>query len=154
MASKENFKTLPGQVDYSNARWAPVINSVVLYKNKILIVKRSPSLRFYPDHWNGISGFLDDDRSLKEKVLSELKEETGMGKNCIKAIKLGNIFDQEAPEFKKTWIVHPVLVKVKTDKIKLDWEAKEYKWVTPKKAEKHKLVPGFEKVIESFKLLK
>jgi hypothetical protein len=30
------FKAKPGQVDYGKARWAPVINCVVKYKDKVL----------------------------------------------------------------------------------------------------------------------
>jgi len=70
-----------------------------------------------------------------------------------KSIQLGEIFDQEAPQYKKTWIVHPVLVKIKTDKIKLNWEAQDYKWVSLKDAKKFKLLPGFEKVLEKISLL-
>ena len=71
------FKPKPGQIDYTNARWAPVINCVVKYKDRILIVQRSSKLNFYPGYWNGISGFLDDKRSLEEKARDELKEEAG-----------------------------------------------------------------------------
>jgi hypothetical protein len=69
-------------------------------------------------------------------------------KNKIKKIRLGEIFDQEAPEHKKTWIVHPVLVEVSTDKIKLDWEAQRYEWIEMKKAGKLKLLPGFNQVLK------
>jgi len=147
--SKIKFKPKPGQVDYTKARWAPVINCVVKYKDKILIVKRSNKLRLYPGYWNGISGFLDDQQSLGQKVKNELKEEIGIQPKDIVKIKLGEIFNQEEPKYKKTWIVHPVLVKIKTDKVKLDWEAEEYKWVTVNEVKNFKLLPGFDKVIKN-----
>lgn len=142
------FKAKTGQVDYTNARWAPVINCVLKYGNKILVVERSKELNFYPGYWNGISGFLDDQRSLNEKVYDELKEELEISKTNIKKIKLGEIFDQDEPKYKKTWIIHPVLVEVKTDKIKLDWEAKNYKWLNFREAKRLKLLPGFDNVLE------
>lgn len=145
---KLKFKPKPGQVDYTNARWAPVINCVLKYKDKILVVQRSKKLNFYPGYWNGISGFLDDQKSLTEKVVEELREELGISKNKIKQIWLGDIFDQEEPKYKKTWIVHPVLVTVKTDKIKLDWEAKSCKWITPREAKRLELLPGFDEVLK------
>lgn len=145
---KSKFKLKSGQVDYTNARWVPVINCVLKYKNKILVVERSKELNFYPGYWNGISGFLDDQRSLNEKVYDELKEELGISKTNINKIKLGEIFDQDEPKYKKTWIVHSVLVEVKTDKIKLDWEARNYKWLTLQEVNKLKLLPGFDKVLE------
>lgn len=146
----KKFKPKPGQVNFTNARWAPVINCVVKYKNKILIVKRSDKLNFYPGYWNVISGFLDDHQTIKEKVTEELKEELGITKNKIISIKIGQIFDQEEPKYKKTWIVHPVLVLVKTDKIKLDWEAQNYKWIYRKEIKHYKLLLGFDKVIKNF----
>jgi isopentenyldiphosphate isomerase len=144
----EKFKTKPGQIDFTHARWAPVINCVLKFKNKILIVQRNKDLNFYPSYWNGISGFLDDDRKLKQKVQDELNEELKISKKQIAKIKLGEIFDQEEQKYKKTWIVHPVFVEVTTDKINLDWEAENYKWIKFNEIKEYKLLPGFDKVIE------
>lgn len=142
------FRPKRGQVDYTNARWAPVINCVVKHKNKILIVRRSQSLKLYPNYWNGISGFLDDERDLETKVREELKEEAGISAKDIIAIHLGEIFDQEEPRYKKTWVVHPVLVKVASSKIELDWEANGYKWINPSEIKNYKLLPGFDTVLK------
>ena len=144
----KTFKPKPGQVDYTNIRWAPVINCVLKYKNKVLLLQRSETLNFYPGFWNGVSGFLDDNKSLEEKVVEELKEELGLKKSEIKNMKSGEVFDQDEPKYTKTWIVHPVLVEVKTEKIKLDWESRNCKWVSFKEAVMMKLLPGFDKVLE------
>jgi isopentenyldiphosphate isomerase len=143
------FKPKPGQVDYTRVRFAPVINCVLKYKNKILIVQRSKELNFYPGYWNGTSGFLDDKRTLYQKIEGEIKEELGVDRENILSIKLGNIFHQEEKKYKKTWIVHPVLVKVKTERVKLDWEAQDYKWVSKKEIKNYRLLPGFEKVLRN-----
>jgi len=87
-----------------------VVNCVLRHKGRILLVRRSNDLNFYPGYWNGISGFLDDHCSLEEKVAAEIREELGIPKSKIKRIQLGQIFDQGEPKYKKTWIVHPVLV--------------------------------------------
>ena len=144
------FAPRPGQVDYTHARFAPVINCILRHKGKILLVKRSSTLNFYPGLWNGISGFLDDDKTLEEKVKEELKEEAGIEAGSIRAITLGTIFHQEEPEYKKTWIVHAVLVDVATDAVKLDWEAMEYYWIDPEETDTLDLLPGFEKVLAEF----
>lgn len=141
------FKPSLGQIDYTHARWAPVINCVVKHGSKILVVQRSPQLNFYPSYWNGVSGFLDDQQSLIEKVYSELNEELGLTKAQITKIEVGEIFDQDEPKYHKTWIVHPILVEVKTDKIKLDWEASNYKWLTPDEVKKLPLLPSFNEVL-------
>lgn len=147
-SKKQEFQPKPGQVDFTSIRWTPVINCVLRYEGKLLVVQRSEKLNFYPGYWNGISGFLDDDRSLEEKVRDEIKEETGLQSKNIKEIKLGEIFDQEETKYKKTWIVHPVLVDVGSSKIKLDWESRCYKWCDYEELKKLKLLPGFEKVLE------
>jgi hypothetical protein len=88
-------------------------------------------------------------KNLKEKIIEEIKEEVGLSKRNIISIHLGQIFDQEEPKYKKTWIVHPVLVKVSTDKIRLDWEAQNYKWIRPEEIKKLKLLPSFNLVVKT-----
>jgi ADP-ribose pyrophosphatase YjhB (NUDIX family) len=146
----KKFKPKPGQIDYTNIRYAPVINCVVRRGRKILIVKRNPKMKLYPGHWNGISGFLDDNRGIVEKVKEELKEELGIMPRNIINIRLGGIFEQEEPKYKKTWIVHPVLVKIGAVAVQLDWEADGYKWVDVKNAFGFKLLPGFDRVLKTF----
>ena len=144
---EERFKPKSGQVDFTNIRWCPVINCVLEYDGKFLIVQRSAGMRLYPGYWNGLSGFLDDNKSLEQKVLQELREEVGLSKKDIASIYMGQIFEQDEPKYKKTWIVHPILIKVKTDKIKLDWEAQNYKWECRGEIKRMKLLPGFDKVL-------
>lgn len=149
MNKEKPFKPKPGQIDFTHARWTPVINCVVRYHGKVLLVKRNIGIRLYPRYWNGISGFLDDTCSLEQKVKDELWEELGISKKNIKVVRLGAIFDQDAPQYRKTWIVHPVLVDIATDAVQLDWEAEEYVWVHPRDAKKYKLMPGFDKVLKA-----
>jgi len=148
------FKAKPCQIDYTHIRWAPVINCLLKHKDKVLLLQRSETLNFYPGYWNGVSGFLDDHKSLNEKIIEELREELGLKKSNVIKIKPGEIFDQDEPKYKKTWIVHPVLVKVNTDKINLDWESRNYVWVPFKEAKKMKLSPGFDKVLVKLSLIK
>lgn len=145
---KRTFIPKPGQVDFTNVRWAPVLNCVVMFRGKMLLVQRSKDMRLYPGYWNGISGFLDDHKSLTQKVYEELREELGISKRHVISIQLAGIFDQEAPKYKKTWIVHPVLVKINTNKIKLNWEARDYTWVKPAEAKTLDLMSGFEEVLK------
>lgn len=106
-------------------------------------------MRLYPNYWNGVSGFLDDEKSLVEKVHEELREELGMKASDIRKVTLGRILNQEAPGYKKTWIVHPVLVDVKTDTVRLDWEAEDHRWVAPEAALKMRLMPGFRETLRA-----
>lgn len=145
---KFRFRPKPGQIDYTRARWAPVINCVVQHGKKFLIVKRNSAMRLYPGCWNGIAGFLDDQKTLEEKVKEELQEEIGIKARDILSIALGEIFNLDDPKYRKIWIVHPVLVNVKNKKIKLNWEASEYRWIKREEIKKFNTTPNFKKVLE------
>jgi len=147
----KKFKPTKNQTDYTNIHWCPVINCVLEFKGKILIVQRNKKLNFYPNYWNGISGFLDDKKSLIQKIKIEIKEELKIGAKDISSIELGKIFHEKAPKYNKTWIVHPVLVRVKNDKIKLDWEAQDFRWINIEEIKNYKLLPGFSSVIKEIK---
>lgn len=146
------FEPKPGQVDYTNVRFAPVIDCVVRYGDKILLVRRSSELRIYPNLWTGVAGFLDDAKTLRQKVEEELVEEVGVESSHVINLKPGAIFEVEEPEYNKTWIVHPVLVEIDTDQIKLDWESQDYRWLTPIEARTYPIVPSFGKVLDALDL--
>lgn len=148
MIRQIKFKPKVGQTDFTDIRWAPVINCVLKYKKKYLVIQRSMDLNFYPGYWNGVSGFLDDKRSLEEKVYDEIREELGITQEQILSIKFGDIFDQDESKYQKTWIVHPVLVTVNTDKVVLDWESKNYLWLSMNEIKKLDLLPGFDQVLK------
>jgi len=144
------FKPKPGQTDYTNARWAPVVSCVVKHNDKILIVKRSRDMKIYPNLWNGIGGFLDDEKSFEEKIKEELGEETGIKESEIISIKHGEIFDLDDPAIGKTWVIHPALVEVSTDAIVLDWEAEEYRWINPEEVKNFEVAAGFVRIVKNF----
>lgn len=148
--SEPKFVPKPGQVDYRNIRYAPVVNTVVTHGGKVLLVQRSPDMRLYPGYWNGISGFLDDKRSIEEKVFEELQEELGFTEGDIESLERGRVLLQEAPDYDKTWLVVPVLARVKDVEFKLDWEAQRAKWYEPAELQKLTLLPGFQEVLDQF----
>ena len=107
-------------------------------------------MRLYSGCWNGVSGFLDDARSIEEKVTQELGEELGIAPEGIGSIERGQVLPQEAPEYRKTWFGVPVLARVGVTDFKLDWEAKRAKWHAPDEIGKLGLLPGFDMVISQF----
>lgn len=142
-----NLNLGPNQIDYSHARWVPIINCVVKQGGDILLVRRSRQLKHFPGLWNGISGFLDDHRDMREKAEEELEEETGIKPSQIIEIKPGSVFDYESEHYKKIWITHPILVMVNTSTVMLNWEADDSCWVKPREALSFELVPGFDRVL-------
>ena len=149
MSTEPAFVPKDGQVDYTNIRYCPVVNCVVQYGDKILLVQRSPHMRLYPSYWNGISGFLDDQQSIEEKVYEEMREELGLAPETIGSIQRGQVIVQEAPDYHKTWLVVPILVTVTTDAITLDWEAQQHQWLLPSEAKQLSLLPGFDLVLQA-----
>lgn len=148
--AEPKFVPRKGQVDYTDIRYAPVVNTVVTHNGKFLLVQRSPDMRLYPGYWNGISGFLDDDRSVEEKVEQELREELGLAAEQIQSLERGQLLLQEAPDYHKTWLVVPVLARLKTTDFNLDWEAQRAKWYEPAEIKQLELLPGFEAVLNQF----
>ena len=59
---------------------------------------RRSGLRSYPNHWCGISGYLDDDRSVEEKARQEMLEEVGIAADRILSMQRGVVLLQEAPQ--------------------------------------------------------
>lgn len=136
------FIPKPGQVDYTNIRYAPVVNTVVTYKDRIFVVKRSSDMRLYPNQWDWICGFLDDKKSIEDKAYEELEEELGVTSKDIESLTRGEPWIDEAPQYDKTWLIVPVLAKVRTDKFKLNWEASKGGWFAPLELKKLDFVPG------------
>ena len=136
------FTPKPGQVDYTHIRYAPTVNIVVAYKGKILCVKRSPDMRIFPNYWDWVCGFLDDQKSIEDKVREELAEELGWTDKEIVNIKRGQPILDETPQYNKTWLIVPILVEVNTDTYTLDEEASEAAWFEPQELKKLDMVPG------------
>lgn len=150
---KEFAKKLPkfpdGRIDYSNSDIAPVITVFIKYKNKILLFKRSNKVRVYQNKWNTVAGYLDELKPIRDKALEEIKEELGIGKNNVSKIYFDESYKFTDNEVSKTWIVNPVLVKLKNKpEIKLDWEHTEYKWIEPEKIKFFDIVPKLEESLK------
>ena len=139
--SKKLPKFDDGRVNYSKSKIAPIINVFIKYKDKILLLKRSDKVLAYKEKWNSLGGFLDELKSIKEKVLEELREELKINKNLIKSIKLAKPYKLFDKSIRRTWLIFPALVELnKMPKIKLDWEHTDFKWIYPEDIKKFDVV--------------
>lgn len=125
------------------------MNCVLFHEGKILLLQRSGNVGFYPGWWNGVAGFLDDERTLEEKVRDEVREETGIEEDNIVSIEYGTFFLHDEPRYGKTWIIFPVLVRVVSDTIKVDWESERFEWIEPRAVEKYRVISSFKQVLEA-----
>ena len=148
--SKKLPKFPDGRIDYSNSDTAPVIRVFLKYKDKILLLKRSEKVRTYQKKWNAVAGYLDETKPIKKKVLEEIKEELEVAEDNILSVHIRKPFKFTDKIIKKTWIVHPILVKLRNKPdIKLDWEHTEYKWIKPEELEKFDTVPHLTRGLEN-----
>ncbi|MFH1523004.1 MAG: NUDIX domain-containing protein [Patescibacteria group bacterium] len=146
---KEFASRLPkfpdGRIDYSNSDSAPVLMVFVKYKDKVLLLRRSDKVRVYKGKWNGIGGYLDELKSVKEKVLEELTEETGINSEIVSVIKIADYYKYFDSSVNKTWYINSALVELKKEpEIKLDWEHTEYKWVEQRDITNYDVVSGLD----------
>jgi 8-oxo-dGTP diphosphatase len=151
MTAEPVFVPRPGQVDYTHMRYAPVLNAVVVCRGKVLLLQRSSGMRNYPNHWCGISGYLDDARCAEDKARQEMLEEAGITADRILSTRRGTVLLQEAPEYGKSWLVVPVLVDVRDRRYRLDWESQAAGWFSMIEALSLPLLPGFDAVITQYR---
>ena len=150
MTAEPVFLPRQGQVDYTHIRYAPVLNAVVVSRGKVLLLQRGSGMRNYPNHWCGISGYLDDDQSVEDKAQQKMFEEAGITGDSILTMQRGTVLLQEAPDCGKSWLVVPVLVRVRDRRYRLDWESQAAGWFSMRAALGLPLLPGFGAVIAQY----
>src|SRR4051812_13904152 len=92
-----------GRIDYSTAPEAPVLDCYVLCGRRILILKRRQPLAGIVGAWHIVTGFLDEECSLRKKVEVELLEETGIER----AVRMRALRPYRH-EQERRWDVYPV----------------------------------------------
>ena len=130
--------------DYTHARSAPVIIIFVKYRDKFILVKRSEKMLTYQGLWSCLAGFVDDDKTMEEKVAFEIEEELGLQRTDIKEFKQSDTYLFVDNDLDREWIRHLFLVEITNPNVKLSWEHSEIVWVMPDEAKNYKTTPGFK----------
>ena len=55
-----------------------VVKAIIKKKGKILLIKRSPNVKYYPGAWDLPGGNPEQNEELNEAIKREVKEETGL----------------------------------------------------------------------------
>ncbi len=125
-----------GRINYSDADKAATTVVFLRHEDEILLLKRSEEVKHRKNKWGVVAGFLDELKPLIEKSFEEVKEETGVEKDLISSIEIGETYKFDREE--TTFISHPILMKLETKpEIKISWEHTEYKWVKIGEAEEY-----------------
>ena len=113
---------------------------------EILILCRSERVGSYQGRWAGVSGYID--KTADKQALVEIEEETSLGAEDLKLIKKGKPLAIEDEKLGVKWVVHPYLFHIKDrDKIKIDWEHKETRWIDPKEIDNYQTVPKLKETL-------
>lgn len=114
---------------------------------KILLLRRSRQVGSYRGKWAGVSGYVESPPD-KQAVI-EIDEETGLEAGDIRLLKQGESIVITDEDLGTKWVVHPFLFHVNIpEKVKIDWEHKEFKWINPADIDKYDTVPGLKKTLE------
>jgi len=125
-----------------------VVTVFLTHRSKILVLKRSCEVGTYKGHWAGVSGYLESEDPLKQ-AYSEMAEEVGLSEQDVTLVKAGKPLEIVDDAQDRAWRVHPFLFSVhEPDKIRLDWENIEMRWILPEEIDQLKTVPALKETLE------
>lgn len=137
-----------GGVDYTDAPVAPIVMCTLLYKNKLLLLKRGYGLADAEGSWSVIDGFIDEDKPVKEIAKKEFKEELGIV-ITNNQIKVGGSFTLKSDQEKRAYVVFPVLVQMNEEpKIRLDREHTDFAWIKRSELDDYQILDDLPFVID------
>lgn len=126
-----------------------VVTAFLRHEGRILLVRRSDRVGSYQGRWSAISGYLEDPTAL-EQVRREIREETGLDDAEAHLVNSGVPLEIPAPELGCCWVVHPFLFDIEgPDRVRLDWENVELRWVLPSALVDYETVPMLREAYES-----
>ncbi|MHA1264446.1 MAG: NUDIX domain-containing protein [Candidatus Helarchaeota archaeon] len=125
-----------------------VVTSFLRYQGKILLLQRSSKVGTYQGRWAGCSGYIENDESPYKRALIEIKEELQLDPENLQLIKEGTLLEVEDEEKAVLWLVHPFLFEISSNQIQIDWEHKNYKWISPDEIDQYPTVPKLKEAFE------
>lgn len=127
-----------------------VVTCLLEYNGKILILKRSDKVRTYKGLWGGVAGYIEENENPYETAIKEIGEEVNIEKGDIRLVKkIDPVKFTDLYKGKKyDWIIYPFLFTIeKKDKVKIDWEHTEFRWIFPSEIEMYNTVPHLKEII-------
>ncbi|HKR73363.1 MAG TPA: NUDIX domain-containing protein [Candidatus Nitrosocosmicus sp.] len=132
----------------NNIKFSLIVTSVLANDNKILILKRSLSTKTMQNKWGGISGYMEPGEDLLSRSLLEIYEETKIDKHDLILYK---ILDQISLQIKADtiFLIQPFYYLSHTQKVILNWEHIEYRWISLSDIDKYEFVPRFNEILKN-----
>lgn len=124
-----------------------VVTCFLESEGKILLLRRSQRVGTYRGRWAGVSGYVET--TPDEQALTEIREETSLGPEDVDLVSRGDVLQVEDGELGVRWVVHPYLFHVSfPERIAIDWEHVETRWVFPGEIAGYETVPGLKETLE------
>ncbi|MFH1663083.1 MAG: NUDIX domain-containing protein [Chloroflexota bacterium] len=121
-----------------------VVTCFLECEGRILILRRSRAVGSFKGKWAGISGYVET--TADEQTLIEIEEEAGLCPQDVKLLAKGDLLEAEDEGVR--WVVHSYLFRIKEpNKVKIDWEHSDKKWIRPEDMGKYQTVPMLKEVL-------
>jgi nicotinamide-nucleotide amidase len=125
-----------------------VVTCFIEHENKILLLKRSINVGTFKNHWAVVCGYVEMDTM--KQAFTEIKEEIGLDSNDVTFIRKGEPFEIVDEFHQCTWVIYSFLFHTDApEKIRIDWEHTDMRWITPDELESFKTVPNLKKAMDS-----
>lgn len=105
-----------------------IVKGIILYEEKVLILKRSNSDEINPGNWEFVGGTINFGEDLEEALLREIKEETSI-KAKIEKILYATTYNTKPNRYD---VIIVYKCHAKNSNVKLSDEHSEYRWVEEK----------------------
>ncbi len=120
-----------------------VVTCFLEHGAKIAFLRRSGRVGTYKGRWAGVSGYIEEGNTPYQQALEEIKEEAGLSEEDVELVKEGEPLEIVDEELGRKWVVHPFRFRVKTaEKISIDWEHTELRWIDPDDIGQYETVPN------------
>ncbi len=113
----------------------------------LLLLRRSHRVSTYQGLWASVSGYLESESPL-EQAYREIEEEVGLHRSDLRLLAQGKPLVAVDETIDTRWTVHPFLFEVlRPDRVRLDWEHVDSRWVTVEEMGGLETVPGLEEAL-------
>jgi len=128
-------------------RFQQVVTVFLSHANRVLVLKRSDKVGTYRGRWAGVSGYLEIEDPV-EQAYTEMAEEVGLSRKDVTLVRRGKPLEVIDEDRDLAWRVHPFLFAVsEPNKIRLDWENLEMRWILPEEIDHLETVPALKEAL-------
>ena len=124
-----------------------VATSILLNRDRILILKRSAAVGSFQHYWSGVSGFVEQGEEPLETSQREVEEETGISRASLELLTRAPPRLTKKPD--QVFEVYSFLYLCTTDQVRLDWENDEFAWVAPEALRDYRTVPWLPEMVST-----